>query len=108
LTSGRDAQRRQAGKRRSGGERTETMTMLDVRSSPLTPRPDDTARPGVGLSARESEVILLVAEGLRNNEIAMRLSLSEETVKSHIRHGRAKLGAHTRAHAVALVLRSTM
>jgi DNA-binding CsgD family transcriptional regulator len=79
--------------------------MLDVPSSTLTPRPGGADRPGA-LSARESEVILLVAEGLRNNEIAVRLSLSEETVKSHIRHGRVKLGAHTRAHAVALVLRA--
>ncbi len=54
---------------------------------------------------REIEVLQLVSEGLVNREIGERLYLSEETVKSHIRHILAKLHARSRAHAVALGLR---
>ena len=53
-------------------------------------------------TAREIEILQLVAEGLINREIGQRLFLSEETVKSHIRHLLAKLRARSRAHAVAL------
>ena len=54
---------------------------------------------------REIEVLQLVSEGLVNRVIGQRLYLSEETVKSHIRHILAKLHARSRAHAVALALR---
>ena len=53
-------------------------------------------------TAREIEILQLVAEGLINREIGQRLFLSEETVKSHVRHLLAKLRARSRAHAVAL------
>lgn len=56
-------------------------------------------------TARETEVLQLVAEGLVNREIGDRLFLSEETVKSHVRHLLAKLQARSRAHAVAIVFR---
>ena len=52
-------------------------------------------------TARELEVLQLVADGLVNREIGERLFLSEETVKSHDRHLLAKLQARSRAHAVA-------
>ena len=51
---------------------------------------------------REIEVLQLVADGLVNREIGQRLFLSEETVKSHVRHLLAKLQARSRAHAVAV------
>ena len=51
---------------------------------------------------RELEVLQLVADGLVNREIGQRLFLSEETVKSHVRHLLAKLQARSRAHAVAV------
>jgi DNA-binding NarL/FixJ family response regulator len=54
---------------------------------------------------REIEVLQLVSEGLVNREIGHRLFLSEETVKSHVRHLLAKLQARSRAHAVAVGLR---
>ena len=54
---------------------------------------------------REIEVLRLVSEGLGNREIGQRLFLSEETVKSHVRHLLAKLQARSRAHAVAIGFR---
>ncbi len=58
------------------------------------------AGPG-GLTARESEVLGLVAEGLTNREIAERLVLSENTVIRHIANIFGKLGVRNRAAAVA-------
>lgn len=54
-----------------------------------------------GLSARETEVLALVAEGLTNREIAGRLFVGEATVKTHLTHVFGKLGADTRTGAVA-------
>jgi DNA-binding NarL/FixJ family response regulator len=54
---------------------------------------------------REIEVLQLISEGLVNREIGKRLFLSEETVKSHVRHLLAKLQARSRAHAVAVGFR---
>ena len=54
---------------------------------------------------REVEVLQLISDGLVNREIGQRLFLSEETVKSHVRHLLAKLQARSRAHAVAVGLR---
>ena len=53
-------------------------------------------------TARELEVLQLISDGLVNREIGVRLFLSEETVKSHVRHLLAKLQARSRAHAVAV------
>ncbi len=54
---------------------------------------------------REVEVLQLISDGLVNREIGERLFLSEETVKSHVRHLLAKLQARSRAHAVAVGFR---
>ena len=54
---------------------------------------------------REIEVLQLASDGLVNREIGTKLFLSEETVKSHIRHILAKLQARSRAHAVAIGFR---
>ena len=56
-------------------------------------------------TAREVEVLQLISDGLVNREIGVRLFLSEETVKSHVRHLLAKLQARSRAHAVAVGFR---
>ena len=53
------------------------------------------------LSARELEVLTLVAEGQSNTDIAARLHLSETTVKSHLAHIYPKLGVASRTAAVA-------
>ncbi|MFB7504851.1 response regulator [Streptomyces broussonetiae] len=59
-------------------------------------------RPGAeALSAREREVLLLVARGTSNREIARELFISEATVKTHLTHLYAKLGVNDRAAAVA-------
>lgn len=57
--------------------------------------------PGSALSAREIEVLGLVAGGLSNAEIASRLFLSQATVKSHLVHVYGKLGVDSRTAAVA-------
>ena len=69
---------------------------------PLTPRPVTFEQTP---TAREIEVLQLVSQGLANREIGDRLYLSEETVKSHVRHLLAKLQARSRAHAVAVGFR---
>jgi DNA-binding NarL/FixJ family response regulator len=53
------------------------------------------------LSARERQVLELMAEGLRNREIAARLFISEATVKTHVRHVLEKLRLRNRAEAAA-------
>jgi LuxR family maltose regulon positive regulatory protein len=55
---------------------------------------------GDELSRREREVVELLAQGLRNREIAQRLFISEVTVKSHLRRAYAKLGVSSRTEAV--------
>jgi PAS domain S-box-containing protein len=55
-------------------------------------------------SARELQVLSLLAEGATDPQIAKRLDLSPATVQTHVRNAKAKLGARTRAQAVALVL----
>jgi DNA-binding NarL/FixJ family response regulator len=57
------------------------------------------------LSAREIEVLRLVAGGNANKEIAAQLSITEETVKGHIKNILAKLGANDRTHAVTIGLK---
>jgi DNA-binding NarL/FixJ family response regulator len=54
------------------------------------------------LTPREIDVLRLVAGGNANKEIAAQLSLTEETVKSHVRNILSKLGANDRTHAVAI------
>jgi DNA-binding CsgD family transcriptional regulator len=62
---------------------------------PLAPR-----RP----TAREREVLALLATGATDSEIADLLGLSSATVQTHVRNAKTKLGARTRAQAVALAV----
>jgi DNA-binding NarL/FixJ family response regulator len=72
-----------------------------VAALPGTPGPaDPAAAPPDGLTARETEVLTLVAEGLSNREIATRLHIGPATVKTHINNLFAKTGVRDRAQAV--------
>jgi DNA-binding NarL/FixJ family response regulator len=63
------------------------------------------AEPG-SLTPRELEVLELAAAGLTNREIGQRLILAEDTVKSVVKKLLARLGAASRAHAVAIGFRT--
>jgi two-component system response regulator DevR len=60
------------------------------------------------LSEREREILQLLAEGLHTEEVAQRIGLSSETVKSDTKRAIQKLEADTRVHAVAIALRQAM
>ncbi|MFE2090575.1 response regulator transcription factor [Streptomyces sp. NPDC002596] len=67
--------------------------------APAGPRPAQSQLPD-GLTPREAEVLVLIAEGMSNQEIARRLHISQATVKSHINNLFAKAGVRDRAQAV--------
>jgi len=77
--------------------RLRALGVRDIRSGP---RPS-TQTSAAGLTARESEILALVAEGLRNAEIAQRLFVSRRTVDHHVSAILRKLGAKSRGEAVA-------
>jgi DNA-binding NarL/FixJ family response regulator len=60
------------------------------------------------LTAREREILQLLADGMSNSDVAAKLFISQETVKSHVRHILTKLEADTRTHAVAIALREAI
>ena len=60
------------------------------------------------LTPREREILQLLADGMSNADVAEKLYISQETVKSHVRHILAKLEADTRTQAVAIALREAM
>jgi PAS domain S-box-containing protein len=66
-------------------------------------RAADRAAPGA-LSAREREIVRLIAAGDTGPEIAEQLHISHETVRTHVRNAMAKVGARSRAHLVAKAL----
>ena len=64
--------------------------------------PDDRKREDLGITRREMEILDLVARGMSNREIAGRLFVSENTVKTHCSRAFDKLGARRRTQAVQL------
>jgi DNA-binding CsgD family transcriptional regulator len=63
---------------------------------------DETRVASLGLTPREMEVLALIAQGLSNREIAQRVCVSENTVKTHLSRVFDKLGARRRTQAVQL------
>jgi DNA-binding NarL/FixJ family response regulator len=77
-----------------------TRRLID-RFAPMLPAGDSAAAPELaGLTEREREVLILVAHGLSNGELAQRLFVSEATVKTHVGRILAKLGLRDRVQAV--------
>jgi DNA-binding NarL/FixJ family response regulator len=74
---------------------------FDPSFSPKGDNGDGTARE---LSGRETEILTLLARGLTGEEIAKRLVLSPETVRTHVRNAMGKLEARTRTEAVVKAL----
>jgi predicted ATPase/DNA-binding CsgD family transcriptional regulator len=82
---------------------------LDLAEQALSALDEEIQRRSAGLTAREVEVLQLVADGLSNAEIAERLVLSQRTVHAHLRSIYDKLGVNSRtaaAHAVASLFAS--
>jgi DNA-binding NarL/FixJ family response regulator len=57
------------------------------------------------LTARELDVLRLIAKGMRNKEIAARLGIGEETTQGHVKNILLKFGLHDRTEAVAVAVR---
>jgi DNA-binding NarL/FixJ family response regulator len=63
-------------------------------------------RAGLGvLTAREKEVLMLVAEGQSNRDIALHLDISERTARSHVSHLLTKMGLTSRTQAALLAIK---
>jgi two-component system, NarL family, nitrate/nitrite response regulator NarL len=71
----------------------------------LLRRPAPAAAEAEGLTAREAEVLALLAEGLSNKAIAARLGVAERTAKFHVESILGKLGAETRSEAIVIAAR---
>jgi|SRR5579872_2014734 len=71
---------------------------FDVRRAPSEPV---RAEPEPRLTARQLEILDLIASGLSTGQVAKELTLSKETVRNHLRNASRELGAHTRVEAIA-------
>ncbi|HEY3612590.1 MAG TPA: response regulator transcription factor [Gaiellales bacterium] len=69
-------------------------------------RGEESARPK--LTAREHEILVLLADGLSYDEMGRQLAISSETARTHVRKAVEKLGARTRPHALAIALRESL
>jgi DNA-binding NarL/FixJ family response regulator len=78
---------------------------LAVAAAAMVPGPPPEAEHAHGLTAREREVLRLVAQGHSNRAIAASLSISERTVEAHVGHLLAKLGLESRSAAAAHAVR---
>jgi DNA-binding NarL/FixJ family response regulator len=81
------------------------MASLAVKGLVKVVEQQDAASETVSLTARETEILKLVSEGLSNRAIGRRLEISENTIKYHLKKILQKLGAQNRTEAVAYALR---
>lgn len=82
---------------------TETVVVREVQvPAPLNFERDQAKLASLGITPRELEILELIAEGLSNREIAERVNVSENTVKTHSSRVFDKLGARRRTQAVQL------
>ena len=82
--------------------------MDDRRLAALTDQAPQVTNPTLGLTRRELQVLQLVADGMANRQVGEALFVSEDTVKTHVRHVLAKLNATSRANAVAIGIRARL
>jgi DNA-binding NarL/FixJ family response regulator len=82
-----------------------TQRATDPRNHPDTEHEDPNITSGEILTAREQEVLQSLVDGLSNREISIRLFVSENTVKYHLRNILGKLHLQNRAQVVAYALR---
>ena len=68
----------------------------------------DTSPPPLALSPREKQCLLHLARGLRVDAVAEAMGTTPKTVEKQIASARAKLGAATREHAVAIAIRNNL
>ena len=90
-------------RRREASRETLEVTELNARAPAPAPEPfapDASRQQALGITSRELEVLTLIARGLSNREIAARLFVSENTVKTHCARAFGKLGAARRTQAV--------
>jgi DNA-binding NarL/FixJ family response regulator len=91
-----------------GGELLARVRRCIVRSSLIEQSASNRRENPFGLSPREIEVLGLLAEGLGTAGIAERLVISGKTVATHVQRILSKLGAHSRAEAIAIAYRANL
>ena len=80
----------------------------DMEVSLSAPRPTSALPPGINLTRREHEILLLLCQRLTDREIADLLYLSTKTVSNHVNNLRGKLGARNRREAAAIAVRQAL
>jgi len=81
-------------------------TLSPEAAQALVEKANQPPMPGLDLTEREREVLVLMVEGLNNTQIAGKLTVSPSTVKSHVSNVLSKLGVASRTEAVTLALRN--
>lgn len=94
--------------RRDNAQRAEVTTLPTAAYAKSLSLPADSSPSPPQLSAREQEALSLVASGRSDTDIARLMGVSPSTAYAHVERAKRRLGAKTRAHAVALALRASM
>lgn len=81
------------------------MLLSEIRNGTLTTVDAPTAKEAPPITARELEILQLVADGLSNRQIGHRLSITEGTVKNHVHNALEKLGLDNRIQAASYIVR---